>query len=112
MVSRCDTLFGGSPNAGYPLPPRSLFRLTALRLPPPPLGPPDRPAHYAVLELVVRHVVLPGADAAAHRDAGLVHGLGVAGDQRVPPVEVVAVGHQPVAAGRRQPDDSVDVTRG
>src|SRR5712671_3207264 len=42
-------------------------------------GNPYRPAHDSVLEILVRDLVLGGADAPAHRDAGLVDRLRVAG---------------------------------
>ena len=42
---------------------------------------------------------------AAHRHARLMHRVGAAGDQIVPPVEVRTLVDQPVGAGRRQPGD-------
>src|SRR5262245_5351926 len=53
--------------------------------------------------------VLFGDDSTADGDAGLVHGVRVAGDQGVPPVEVAARMHETVATGGRQPADLVDV---
>src|SRR5712692_6275247 len=61
---------------------------------------PHRPAHDPVLELLVLDLVLAGADPTAHGNPGGVHGLGIAGDQRMPPVKVAAVGQQAVGAGR------------
>src|SRR5579864_8661587 len=49
------------------------------------------------------------ATPAAHRDAGGVDGLGIAGHQRVPPVQVLALGEQHIGAGRRQPGDGFEV---
>src|SRR5580704_4616302 len=46
----------------------------------------QRPADDVVFELAVGHIHFAGIDAAAHRDAGGMDGLGVAGHQRVPPV--------------------------
>ena len=57
-------------------------------------------------EIGVGDVVLVSSDAPAHRNAGLVHGLGRARDQRMPPLQVLALGDQPIAAGRRQPFDA------
>src|ERR1017187_3089578 len=62
-----------------------------------------RPTDDVLLELGVRHVLLARAHAPAHRDAGRVHRLGVAGDQRVAPVEFAPPGQQAIAAGRREP---------
>ena len=62
-----------------------------------------RPRHDVIGELVVGQRVLVGDHAAAHRDARRVHALRIAGDERVPPVEVAAGAEQPVGAGRRQP---------
>jgi len=41
-----------------------------------------------------------------------VHGLGIARDKRVPPGEILALRHQPIAAGRRQPFEPPHVARG
>src|SRR5262249_18817342 len=80
-------------------------------LAPPRLRQPRRPAHDAILEIVVLNLFLAGADLAAHRDAGGVHRVGVSGNERVPPIKVMPVGQQAVGAGRRQPDDPIDVAR-
>src|ERR1700722_17395640 len=83
----------------------SLFRLfRALRQP-------DRPAHDVVLQLVVGHVGLAALQAAAHRDAGAVHGLGIARHQRVPPIEILALFDKPIGAARRQPAELRDILR-
>src|SRR5207302_1017636 len=57
-------------------------------LPPRPLRHPHRPLHDAVLQLGVRHLILACADAPAHGNPGRVHGVGIAGEERVPPVGV------------------------
>ena len=44
-------------------------------------------------------LTVPSAD----RHAGNMHALGIAGDERVPPIEVAPLGDQPIGAGRRQP---------
>ena len=49
------------------------------------------------------HRALAGRDPPAHGDAGLMHGLRIAGDERMPPIEVAALGHEPIGAGGRQP---------
>src|ERR1700682_2310993 len=64
-----------------------------------------RPSDDPLFQLRVRQLRLAGADAAAHRDAGRMHGFGIAGDERVPPVKIAAVGDEAVGAGRRQPGD-------
>ena len=56
--------------------------------------------------------VLGALHPAAHGDAGLMHGVGIAGDQRVPPIEVASLGNELVAAARRQPVQGADVFRG
>src|SRR5215470_1989188 len=71
-----------------------------------------RPAHDAALEIVVRDLVLARADAPAHRDPGLVHGLGVARNEWVPPVEVASLGQKAIGATRRQPHDSFYISGG
>src|SRR5580658_2526343 len=52
----------------------------------------QRPADDVIFELAVGHVHFAGIDAAAHRDAGGMDGFGIAGHQRVPPVEILALG--------------------
>src|SRR5689334_14845003 len=59
---------------------------------------------------VARRALRDGA--AADRDARLVHGLGIARDQRMPPIQVATLRHQPVAAGLRQPVEAADVAGG
>src|SRR5665213_2298866 len=61
----------------------------------------QRPAHDVVLEILVRHIDLRGADTASYRDAGGMHSFRIAGDQRMPPVEVLALCHSHIGAGRR-----------
>src|SRR6266567_9285053 len=72
----------------------------------------QRPIHDPPLQRVGRHVVLQVLDPAADRDSGLMHRLRIAGDERMPPVQVLALGDQAVAAGRRQPADLRDRLRG
>ena len=63
-------------------------------------------------DVVFERAGLAFADrAAAHRDAGLVHGLGIAGHQRMPPGEVLALGQPAIGAGRRQPVDLAHLGR-
>src|SRR5262249_48388709 len=61
----------------------------------------ERPAHDPVFQVLVRNIILAGADLAANRDAGVVDAVGIARDERVPPIEVAAIGQQTVAASRR-----------
>jgi hypothetical protein len=68
--------------------------------------------HDVVLEIFIGDLVLGALHPAAHGDAGLVHGIGIAGDQRVPPIEVASVRDELVAAARRQPVQGADVFRG
>src|SRR5262245_6270901 len=72
----------------------------------------QRPIHDAVLKIVVRDFVLARADAPAHRDPGLVNGFGIARNERVPPVEIASLGQKAIGAARRQPYDSLYVSRG
>ena len=58
-----------------------------------------------VLQFVVRHIEFVGANAPAHRYPGGVYAVGIAGYQRMPPVEVMALGQQYIGAGRRKPFD-------
>src|SRR5262249_41160751 len=70
------------------------------------------PGHNAVLELLFVDVILACADPSAHGDAGLVDCLRIAGDQWMPPVEIVTICEAAVGAGGRKPDDSIDVPGG
>ena len=72
----------------------------------------SRPSHNAVLELLFADVILACADPSAHGDAGLVDCLRIAGDEWMPPVEIVAVRKAAVCAGGRKPDDPIDVPGG
>jgi len=65
---------------------------------------------HPVLQFVIRNIVLTGPDLAADRNAGLVETVGVTGNQGMPPIESRPIGQQAVAAGRRQPDDSLDIS--
>ena len=80
-------------------------------LQPRPLGQERRPAHDVVLEIGLRDLVLGSLHPAADGNAGLMHRVGVARDQRMPPIEVASLGHQAVAAARRQPVEGADVFR-
>src|SRR5262249_34900668 len=71
-----------------------------------------RPAHATALEPLVFALVLGRAAARAHRDPGLVDGLGVSRNERVPPIKIAPVGQKAVGAARRQPHDSIDVSGG
>src|SRR5262245_54461468 len=72
----------------------------------------QRPIHDAVLELLVRYFVFARADGPAHRDPGLVNGFGIARNEWVPPVEIASLGQKAIGAARRQPYDSLYVSRG
>ena len=82
-----------------------------LRPPPRPLRQFLRPADDIILEVLVRHGLFGRAHAAPDRDTSGVHGFGVAGDKRMPPVEVPALGNQHIGAGRRQPIDGFEALR-
>ena len=71
-----------------------------------------RPADDAILEVFVFDFVFASADAAAHRNARLVHGLRIAGNQRMPPVQIAPFGEQTIGTGGRQPNNAPDIARG
>src|SRR5277367_6315591 len=50
-----------------------------------------------------REVGLTGRNAAAHRDAGLVHAIGGTGNERMPVEQVPPFGDQPIGASDREP---------
>src|SRR5882724_9997680 len=52
-----------------------------------------------------------GDHAAPHRDARLMHGPGIAGDQGMPPCQVLALSQQPIGAGLGQPIEAPDIAR-
>src|SRR3954464_6335749 len=83
---------------------RSRWNLSALTLGPcnpfGTFGQSHWPAHDVILELVVGDLVLAGPNLAAHRHAGCMHRVGIARNQRMPPIEIMAIGHQAIAAGR------------
>jgi len=58
-----------------------------------------------VLEVLVGHLGLARPDTAPNGNAGCVHGLRITRHERVPPIEVLALGEQHVGARRRQPGD-------
>ena len=62
-----------------------------------------------VFQLVIRHVELGRAYTPAHRDPGGVYGLGIAGDQWMPPIQIVPLGQQRIGAGRRKPFNLFEV---
>ena len=64
--------------------------------PPRRLRQPQRPADDVILEVLVRHLGLARPDAAADGDAGGVHGLRVAGHERMPPIGGPSLGEQHV----------------
>src|SRR5690606_23748213 len=66
-----------------------------------------RPRHHVILELLVRNRVLADG-AAADGDAGSVDRLRVAGDKRMPPVEVAPLVDQTIGAGGGQPGEPAD----
>ncbi len=69
---------------------------------------PCRPADDVVLEVLVRHGLFGRAHAASDRNARGVHGFGVTGDERMPPIQVPALANEHVGAGRRQPIDGFE----
>src|ERR1700722_6875654 len=56
-----------------------------------------RPLHDVVFEIGVGDFVLGSLHPPAHGDAGFMHRVGIARNQRMPPIEVAALGHEPVA---------------
>src|SRR3972149_5174161 len=95
--------------AAPPSPSRGREKGSAL-LPPSPrrflplqLRPLLRPLHDAERVGAFGEIALAREDAAAHRDAGRVHGLRIARDQRMPPFERLALGEAAIGAGGRQP---------
>lgn len=60
-------------------------------------GPLDDPVKNIILTPVF------AGHASACRDAGLMNGFPVAGDEMVPPVEIASLVHQAVSTSRRQP---------
>src|SRR5690348_1970741 len=76
-----------------------------------PLGNPQRPTDDPLLEFVFLDGLLARANPPAHRDACRVHTVGIAGEQRMPPVEVAALREEAIGAGRRQPTKLADVFR-
>src|SRR5580692_7442684 len=105
-------ILGGHPLARAALqcnqPPRradAQFYFGSLASPPCRLRQLQRPTDDVVFELAVGDIHFAVIDAAAHRNAGGMDGLGIAGHQRMPPVEVLARGEQNVGAGRREPSD-------
>src|SRR3984893_19320470 len=63
----------------------------------------ERPIDHVLLVILARHFALARADAAAHGDAGRVHGFRIAGDERMPPGEPASLGETAIGAGVRQP---------
>src|SRR5262245_39696871 len=61
----------------------------------------QRPAYDAILKIGVGHLVFARADAPAHRNPRLMHGLGIARDEWVPPVEVASLGQKAIGATGR-----------
>src|SRR6202012_6034878 len=70
---------------------------------PRPLRQQRRPLHDVILEIGIRDLVLGALHPSAHGNAGLMHGVGIARHQRMPPIEIAALGDQFVAAAWRQP---------
>src|ERR1700753_183348 len=69
------------------------------------------PLHDMILEVGVGDLVLGTLDAAADGNAGLMHGIGIARNQRVPPIKVAALRPERGLATRRQPVQGTDVFR-
>src|SRR5215470_11108482 len=72
----------------------------------------QRPAYDAILKVGVGHLIFARADAPAHRNPRLVHGLGIARNEWMPPVEVASLGQKAIRATGRQPYDSLDISGG
>src|SRR6476646_11136865 len=70
-----------------------------------------RPLHDVIFEIGVRDLVLRSLHPAAHGNAGFMNGVGIARNQGMPPVEIAALGHEPVAAARWQPVAGTEVFR-
>src|SRR5580704_15788790 len=56
----------------------------------------ERPADDMIFKICIGHIGLRRTDAAAYRDAGTMHRFRVAGDERMPPVKIFALGEQRV----------------
>ena len=58
-----------------------------------------------MVEIILRvfHLRFAGGDPPMHGYAGFPHAFGAAGYQGMPGEQVLALGDQPIAAGRRQP---------
>jgi hypothetical protein len=69
--------------------------------PPGPLRQLERPTHDMLFEIFVWHILFARQHMGADRDAGGVYRFRIAGDERMPPVEILALGEQHIGAGRR-----------
>src|SRR5207253_1628899 len=67
------------------------------------------PMDDTVEQILVRDIILAAGHPPADRNAGCLHGSRIAGDERVPPLEVLAFTYQPIGTGRRQPRDPADL---
>src|SRR5215510_3782932 len=61
------------------------------------------PLHNVVLQIVVGNLAFRALHAPTHGDASFMHGVGIARDQRMPPIEIAAFGDETIATARRQP---------
>src|SRR5215467_443276 len=68
-----------------------------------------RPGDDTILIVLIAEIFFRNRDPAAHRNARRVHGVGIAGHQRMPPIKVVALRHQSVTACRRQPSEATNI---
>ena len=59
----------------------------------------------------VRDLALRSLHPPAYRDTGLVNGIRIARNKRMPPIEIAALRHQPVPATWRQPVQRADICR-
>src|SRR6267143_6090877 len=62
-----------------------------------------RPLHDVIFEIGVRDLVLRALHPPAHGNAGFVNRITISRNQRMPPIEIAALRHEPVSATRRQP---------
>src|SRR4051812_30563206 len=62
-----------------------------------------RPLHDVIFEIGIRDLAFRSLYPPAHGNAGFMNRIGIARNQRMPPVEIAAFGHELIAAARRQP---------
>jgi len=70
-----------------------------------------RPLHDVILEVGVSDLGFSSLHPPAHGNAGFMHRIRIAGNQRMPPIEITALGDQLVTATGRQPVQGSHVLR-